>query len=105
MAPVSWRAERSGARLASGTTEVLGFIALDFKEFLGSPILLLGLPRISIRILSGFRFRFGFGFGFGLILVGFGLICFGFRSIIAFIALIALLGGPKTFQVAFVGAP
>ena len=33
--------------------------------------------------------------GFGLILVGFGLIWIGFWSIIAFIALIALLGGPK----------
>ena len=35
------RAERSGARLASGTTkEVLGFIVdfLDFKDFLGFPI-------------------------------------------------------------------
>ena len=45
-----WRAERSGARLASGTTkEVLGFIIdfLDFKDFLGFPILLLGFPRIS----------------------------------------------------------
>ena len=45
------RAER--ARLALGTTkEVLGFIIdfLDFKDFLGFPILLLGFPRISIRI-------------------------------------------------------
>ena len=51
------RAERSGARLALGTTkEVLGSIIdlLDFKDFLGSPILLLGFPKISIRILSGF---------------------------------------------------
>ena len=49
------RAER--ARLGLGTTkEVLGFIIdfLDFKDFLGFPILLLGFPRISIRILSGF---------------------------------------------------
>ena len=52
------RAERSGARLALGTTkEVLGFIIdfLDFNlDFLGFPIILLGFPRISIRILSGF---------------------------------------------------
>ena len=48
----------SGASEAAlGTTkEVLGFIIdfLDFKDFLGFPILLLGFPRISIRILSGF---------------------------------------------------
>ena len=40
-----------------GTTEVLGFIAFDFKDFLGSPysiIDFLGFPRIYIRILSGF---------------------------------------------------
>ena len=48
-------AERSGARLGLGTTkEVLGFIdCLDFNlDFLGFPILLLGLPGISIRILA-----------------------------------------------------
>ena len=40
------RAER--ARLVLGTTEVLGFIDLiDFEDFLGFPILLLGFLRIS----------------------------------------------------------
>ena len=60
-APPHWKARASGARLALGSTkEVLGFIIdfLDFKDFLGFPILLLGFPRISIRIsiriLSGF---------------------------------------------------
>ena len=33
------------------------------------------------------------------ILIRFGLICFGFWSMIAFIALIALQGGPRKFQV------
>ena len=48
------RAER--ARLASGATkEVLGFIIdfLDFKCFLGFPIILLRVPRIYIGILPG----------------------------------------------------
>ena len=37
-----------GARLGLGTKEVLGFmIVLDFKDLLGSPILLLGSPRLS----------------------------------------------------------
>ena len=48
----------SGASEAGlGTTkEVLGFIIdFDFNlDFLGFPILLLGFPRISIRILPGF---------------------------------------------------
>ena len=41
-------AERSEAGLGT-TKEVLGFIIdfLDFKDFLGFPILLLGFPRIS----------------------------------------------------------
>ena len=41
--------ERSGARLALGTTkEVLGFIiGFDVKDFLGFPILVLGFLRIS----------------------------------------------------------
>ena len=52
--PLEGRAERSEAGLGT-TKEVLGFIIdFDFKDFLGFPILLLGFPRISIRILSGF---------------------------------------------------
>ena len=60
-----WEARASGARLVLGTTrEVLGFIigsprnymgSLDFNsDLLGFPIILLGFPGISIRILSGF---------------------------------------------------
>ena len=44
-------------------------------------------------------------FDFGLDLVGFGLLWLGFWSIIAFIALVALLGGPRRLQVRFVEAP
>ena len=49
-------AERSEAGVLGTTKEVLGFIIdFDFNlDFLGFPILLLGFPRISIRILSGF---------------------------------------------------
>ena len=43
--------------------------------------------------------------GFGVIWVGFGLIWLGFWSIIALIARIALLGGPRKLQVRFVEAP
>ena len=52
-----WKAERGASEAGLGTTkEVLGLIIafLDSKDFLGFPILLLGFPRISIRILSGF---------------------------------------------------
>ena len=46
------RAERSEAGGLGTTKEVLGFtIDSDFKDFLGLPILLLGFPRIYIRIL------------------------------------------------------
>ena len=44
-------------------------------------------------------------FDFGLDLVGFGLLWLGFWSIIAFIALVAFLGGPRRLQVRFVEAP
>ena len=48
LAVAPWGAERSEAGLGT-TKEVLGFIIdfLDFKDFLGFPILLLGFPRIS----------------------------------------------------------
>ena len=52
-----WKERASGARLALGTTkEVLGsIVVLAFRlDFLGFPIILLGFPRISIRLLSGF---------------------------------------------------
>ena len=44
-------------------------------------------------------------FDFGLLLVGFDLLWLGFWSIIAFIAFVALLGGPRRLQVRFVEAP
>ena len=55
------RAERSEAGLGT-TKEVLGLIIrfLAFNlDFLGFRISVLGFPRISVRILSGFRFDFG----------------------------------------------
>ena len=61
---------------------------------LGFAILLLGFPRIYIRILSGFSFDFDFDFDFDSIRLEFGLIT-------ARVALVALqevprrsLGGP-----------
>ena len=54
----------SGAR-AAGATEVLFIIDfLDFWDFLGFPILLLGFPRISTRIsirISTIDFDLDFG--------------------------------------------
>ena len=54
MAPLEGRASGASEGVLGTTKEVLGFIIdfLDFKDFLGFPILLLGFPRISIRILS-----------------------------------------------------
>ena len=49
VAPLEGRASGASEAGLGTTKEVLGFIIdfLDFKDFLGFPILLLGFPRIS----------------------------------------------------------